>query len=202
MQTIYSNSNIISISYMNKFKQQLNLIIEKAKQSQANIPIFPKKKLDRLKTITNERHERKLRKFLAKLQTKYEDDLEQHKQRKTFHSKLKEFAKRCLNFYKSNTEPNIEWNKQLRIFYRQERKDDLQFRHYFHVFLIQFQKCLIQTVLDESKDYIPRSDTFKDALSKDQYYNLYMDEKQLISIDKLIREIFYSISWEKFRYGA
>ncbi|CAF1099219.1 unnamed protein product [Adineta steineri] len=181
------------------FGRKLNLNNEIEIHSQSSFKIqlsenlqFLNKKLDRLETIYYKRHQRKLHELFIKIQSKYEHDRERCKQRITFQCALKQYSKNWLNFYEPSQQSKKELTKQLRTSYRQNFRNDLQFRHFFHMFLCQFRKDLFQMVLNESKDYLPRSNTLINCLEDDEYYNLYSDEEQLTLIYQFVRETFYA----------
>ncbi|UJR21059.1 hypothetical protein I4U23_024159 [Adineta vaga] len=159
---------------------------------------FIEEQLHRLKTISDERYQRKLREVFTKLQSKYDNDCESYKQQITIYTDLKEYSKYCVEYYKSRKQSIEEMNRHLKVAYRRKLQDDLQFQHYFHIFLVRFQKDLFQMILNESKDYLPRSENFRLCLFNDKYYNLYADQEQLTLIYQFVGEIFYSISPEEF----
>ncbi|CAF0958708.1 unnamed protein product [Adineta steineri] len=169
------------------FKEQLS----------RNLQIL-EEKLDRLRTINYERHQRKLADFFTELQSKYENDMAKCQRRITFQSQLKEYSKYCMDFCKSYQGSSDDLKKHFKISCRQKLNNDLEFKHYFHVFLIQFRKDLLQMVLNESKDYLPRSTNLTHCLENDEYYSLYMDKEQLKLIHQFVGKTFNANCLQKF----
>ena len=148
------------------------------------------KKIDELKTIFYKRYKAKYEELYEKLKLRYETDFERYKKKNDFNFKLDEYSKYCVI---SNKAEN-----QLRTLFRGKCENDLEFKHYFKLFLLKYRKNLFEFVINESYLYIPRSKQFKDCYFNDKKYVLFEDRKQLQLIYQFLICIFNLYDIEQF----
>ncbi|CAF4827561.1 unnamed protein product, partial [Rotaria sp. Silwood2] len=102
-----------------------------------------------------------------------------------------EFSKYCIQLKKSK--------HALRHVFREKLKNDLEFRHYFQIFLSIYKKNLFQLILNELNLYIPKSKLFLEACCNDLQYNLFNDIEQLHLIYQFLKGIYKANDWKPFK---
>jgi hypothetical protein len=117
-----------------------------------------------------------------KLKKEFNFNFEKIKRSNNINYELKEYALECIRLKRSKTMLKVLLRDKFQII-------DLDLRHYFRMFLVQYEKSLFKVVLNESSEYIPKSRKFIECCDKDKQYNLLKDLEQFELLHQFLVEI-------------